>query len=1348
VESDCLKKKNGIPRKVQGTKTALLATSSRSRDSDSDSEFGYYARVEASSVAKPESKSKTSMGKVVLKPAMLQSQVPQAPISSVSSVSPPTSVSGDIHVVKSYAGVAEKSGNLSWRKKPSIKKNNIKNQSPIKTVLDSGCSKSMFGGHVTLSGSRPSSSIIRTASDSTLTGVVEGSLTLSQQGSTPIRLDEVLSHGDLASNLVSVGQLATHPLVSHILMNDSCATVYGKDQNAILLRAKLEDGIYVIKDLTGSAQANHAVAKSVHFAMLGDAELLHLRIGHLGEKSMRALLNSEIETGLPFVATPFDPSGCTPCIAGKQARTAFKRSTTQEQEVTRCGQVVDWDVFGPTRTVALTDDRYGLLGRDRFSKLILFKTMKHKSASSLFMIFADKNFFNRTGRHFEEIHTDGGGEFKEYEAVGKHCDKNGTVHSTSLPYTAQHNAFIERTVRTITECARTMMVHADASSELWVYATHTAVYIYNRAFITKSGKTPLQLWLDKEEFPSLKKFRVWGCDAYELIPEPLRGDKFESKAQIRMFIGYGIQFPPHSGYQLLDVATGKISYSRDVRFLETSFTQSLKYKQGRQDGDDDGHDNSELFEDMLTRTTFDADTRAAMLLFNPAPSPAPSAVGIPSNTVTTSSLQQQRAQGGDQSSARENNSRAASAAVQSSAQINSGSSHVPVGQSASQPAASIPAPAQNVELPNNNKRVSQPPARYGLIDQRDLGSRIDAIPSSSTPSIPTSSSSETQSRYPKRNRTEPDRLLKAATADKKADKANLAVESTSSAVEPTEPTSLSHALSSSDAEKWKGAIMSELNSLEKHQTWTAIPISEFNGKELPKAIPAKFVFKLKPPSSALPDPSKRWKARLVAQGFRQQAGVDYHETFAPVLRYTTLLILIARATKYNLKMIHLDVETAFLNAELKEEIFISLPKGVTDFVPHLKGKILRLNKSLYGLKQAPLEWKNLLTEAINAQRFKELENDPCVFTIVSKTGKLMVIAVFVDDIMQQYDPADEAEAAGHRDALAKIFTMKNLGEVKTFLGMEINQDREKGITTISQRQYINKVLSTYGFSQCRSLDTPEVAPSHSNTTTGEEEDEQQSRAEATNATQTQPTTIHPQVSVNNYSSAVGALQYAALSTRLDIAHAVNRLSRSLQSPTTESVQQAKRVMRYLAGTRDIGITFTRSKDPFHILAFSDSDWAGDRADSKSTTGVVITLAGGAISWISKKQSIVALSSTEAEYIAMNEAGREITWIRALLAELGEKLIDIPTPLFVDNQTAIRMADDANGNHARRKHINVRYHWIREQINNKVLALHWIPTEQQLADVLTKGLTRVPFLRCRSALMSNNNPSQEQQDNNN
>ena len=499
-----------------------------------------------------------------------------------------------------------------------------------------------------------------------------------------------------------------------------------------------------------------------------------------------------------------------------------------------------------------------------------------------------------------------------------------------------------------------------------------------------------------------------------------------------------------------------------------------------------------------------------------------------------------------------------------------------------------------------------------------------------------------------------------------------------------EPTSFREARTSSERDQWNQAMDREIESLRTNKVWklTTLP----PGK---RAVGSKWVYKVKTGGDGA---IERYKARLVAQGFNQRQGADYDETFSPVVRMESLRALVALSTQHNLELHHIDVTTAFLNGVLEEEVFMRQPEGYTK--PEEEHLVCKLTKSIYGLKQSPRCWNTALDAHLVKMNFEQLCSDPCIYK--SKTvGDIFFIGVYVDDIVLAGE--NETRIKEVKEMLASQFDIKDLGILTYFLGMSVIQDQRELTTWMGQPAYIKKLLEKYKMSDSKPVGTPVDPGNHLLKATEDEE------------------ALEQQL----YQSLVGSLMYLSVCTRPDLAYAVNTLARFSSKPNRSHWIAAKRVLRYLRGTANYGIAFTKSESG-ECLGYSDVDWAGDQEDRRSTSGYLFQMSGGPVSWKSRKQESVALSTAEAEYIALSSAAQETVWLRRLITELGNEPEE-PTTLMEDNQSAIAMAKNPQF-HSRAKHIDIR-HFIREKVNGGDIKLVYCPTSEMVADMLTKGLNQ-------------------------
>jgi hypothetical protein len=506
------------------------------------------------------------------------------------------------------------------------------------------------------------------------------------------------------------------------------------------------------------------------------------------------------------------------------------------------------------------------------------------------------------------------------------------------------------------------------------------------------------------------------------------------------------------------------------------------------------------------------------------------------------------------------------------------------------------------------------------------------------------------------------------------------------------------------APHWKKAADAEMASHEENNTWCLTPLPRGC-----KAIDCMWVFTYKFDSDGN---IIRHKARLVAKGFQQREGIDYILTFAPVLKYKSLLIILALTVQLMLELVQMDVVTAFLNADIKEEVYMKQPQGYQQGDNDL---VCKLNKTIYGLRQAPHDWYELFSKFLISIGFTQLSSDNCVFVKIAKSGLPIIVGVFVDDSPAAYAKQDEQEWLEVKAQLMSRFKMKDLGECKFILGMRVTRDRDANSIVVDSQIHIDKMLLQFGMSDCKSAPTPATLDKLIPTTSEEE----------------------GLIDVTLFQSMVGALNYLAHSTRPDISHAVNGVARFASKPSPHHVTAVKRIFRYLAGTSKLGLVYTRdpNESSVSINSWADADWAGDTGDRKSTTGYVVKIGNNTVSWATKKQTTVALSTAEAEYMAIAAVLQEVIWIKSILCEiLGQNSVSQTPTVYTDNQAARSISRD-DAFHQRTKHIDIKHHFIRQHVRDGTALVIWTPSNKQTADILTKPLGSVKFLLFQQALLN-------------
>lgn len=498
-----------------------------------------------------------------------------------------------------------------------------------------------------------------------------------------------------------------------------------------------------------------------------------------------------------------------------------------------------------------------------------------------------------------------------------------------------------------------------------------------------------------------------------------------------------------------------------------------------------------------------------------------------------------------------------------------------------------------------------------------------------------------------------------------------------------------------DAQKcanWREAMDAEVDSIEKNHTWVL--------SDLPrgaKCIGVKWIYKTK--LNELGEVSK-YKARLVAKGYAQEHGVDYTEVYAPVARMDTIRTIVFTAAQRGWDIFQLDVKSAFLHGVLTEDVYVQQPEGYE--VEGEEEKVYKLCKALYGLKQAPRAWFSRIEEYFGKEGFEKSENEETLFIKRNKQGNVLIVSVYVDDLI--YTGDDLLMMREFKMSMEREFDMSDLGKMRYFLGIEVLQTSQ-GIH-LCQAKYAMEVLRRFEMEDCNAVRNPMVPGGKVDL------DENGERIDET-----------------FYKQIIGSLMYIT-TTRPDLQFAVSLLSRYMSKPTTLHLQAAKRVLRYLRGTMDYGIWYKRG-GAGELQVYTDSDFAGDIDSRKSTSGYVFLMDNAAVAWLSKKQPIVTLSTTEAEYVAASVCVCQAIWFKRILGELGYN-VDGSTVIYCDNTSTIKLSKNPVF-HGRCKHIGVRFHFLRDMVKDEEIQLEHCGSEEQVADIFTKPLKLEAFERLRSQL---------------
>jgi Reverse transcriptase (RNA-dependent DNA polymerase). len=549
--------------------------------------------------------------------------------------------------------------------------------------------------------------------------------------------------------------------------------------------------------------------------------------------------------------------------------------------------------------------------------------------------------------------------------------------------------------------------------------------------------------------------------------------------------------------------------------------------------------------------------------------------------------------------------------------------------------------------------------------------------------------------------------------------------------DPDNPTYV-EAMSGDDQQHYIDAMIKEIMALLEQRTWTRI-----NRKDVPnghKILKGTWAFKLK----RLPDGTLlKYKARYCCRGDMQTEGIDYFDTYAPVVQWSTVRLVLTLALKNGWSTRQVDYTNAFAQADLQEEVYIEPPCGFSG--QDGLDKVLKLRKSLYGLKQAPKTFFDKLRAGLLECGFIQSGIDPCLFM-----KDHMICVVYVDDtiLCGPDSNALEAEIQGlgvNNLEQCHSFQLRDEGEVGDFLGIRI-QKQHNGQFTLTQTGLIDKILLTTNMTDCNPVATPTSKEALGSDRDGDQFDEKW-----------------------KYSAVVGMLLYLSSNTRPDITFAVHQCARYSHNPKVSHGKAIKRIVRYLQGTKDNKGMLLSPTDDYRVNCFVDTDFAGlwgveydqDPVSVKSRTGYLLMFMGCPLLWASKLQTQIALSMMEAEYIALSTAMRELIAVREVMKELRLNVFKItdslsksptysmmaktfvapvqPSDVFEDNEACLKFATLPRMS-PRTKHIAIPYHFFRSKVASLEIQIHPIDTTNQLADQFTKGLKEDDFVRCRKCIL--------------
>ncbi|KAL4564910.1 hypothetical protein LXL04_028986 [Taraxacum kok-saghyz] len=1129
--------------------------------------------------------------------------------------------------------------------------------------IDSGCSRHMTGRKEQLRDFRNLKDGGRVKFGNNHTAEIKGYGKITNGEFT---INRVAYVEGLKHNLISVSQLVVGTGLK-ITFDDEGSVIEDKKTKNVILKSERKGEMFPL-DMT-------PIIGKPSICLLTRAAsdmswLWHRRFSHLNFRDINKLVVNDLVRGLPVLK--FDNEHlCAACEFGKQSRKSH--SSIVNTKIVEPLELIHIDLCGPSSIQSIAGSKYLLVIVDDFSRFTWVYFLKHKSETTQQMIDFIKYVELQLRKPVRKIRSDNGTEFKNqtFEAF---LTEKGIDHNFSAPRTPQQNGVVERRNRSLCEAARSMLNFAALPLYFWAEAILCACFTQNRSYINKRFLiTPYEILNNRK--PNVKFFHVFGSRCF-LYNTKDQKNKFQEKADEAIFLGYSL----HSkAYRVLNKRTKVIEEIFDVTFDEDYMRKNKSEQIVKNTIFPENQVDSEPllnFENDFS-LFFDEPVKALDSEAKAADNKQDELLKLIEETAVDSNLTEEQ---------------------EIPNPIFEGESVIeqiifPDQSNNDQTQGESHRTNDTDEVPVQGERVqtssSEPADDMGYASNSDTGI-ISEVEEFISPN-----ENDYDMNYPplvKWTRDHPQRqiigspsqgiLTRAQRKEREATlNKNLLFCQHNAFLSKIEPKNVKIALDHSD---WVEAMQAELNEFERNKVWRLIPTPPDVS-----VVGLKWVFRNKVDKEGN---VVRNKARLVVKGYCQQEGIDYEETFAPVARLEAVRIFLAYAASKNFQVYQMDVKCAFLNGELEETVYVEQPPGFVNekFPDHC----YILDKAVYGLKQAPRAWYETLTKFLKLSNFKQGAVDPTLFR--KKVGDhLMMVQIYVDDII--FGSTDPNLTVEFKALMETKFEMSSMGPINFFLGLNVVQNSE-GVF-INQEAFTKKLLTKFGMTSGSKAKVPMAF-----------------------GTKLKPSLDEPAADQTLYRGMIGSLLYLT-SSRPDIMFAVCYCARYQSNPRTSHMTAVKNIFRYLQNTTSLGIWYPANTG-FFVQAYTDSDLGGCNLDLKSTSGGCQFLDRKLVSWQSRKQTCVSLSTAEAEYIAAATCTSQVLWIQSQLRDYGVNMKKIP--IYCDSESAIRICHNPV-QHSKTKHIALRYHFIKDHIEEGNIEIHFVKTTDQLADIFTKALAEIPFM---------------------
>ena len=1071
---------------------------------------------------------------------------------------------------------------------------------------------------------------------------------------------------------------------------------------------------------------------AVHASDPETPQLWHQRLGHMNYQSLHHLVKHGLITGVTLHPAGFKAchnATCQVCIMAKHARAPFLPRQDRAETVM---QTLHSDVV-VYREPSIEGGKYAVTLLDEHTGHAQAMVLRNKHEVEGALMGAINRWMTITGQRCIMLFTDRGGEYLSHR-FRDWCRTMGITHNKSVPHTPQQNGKAERLNETLNNHARAMLLHYNLPKSLWSHALLYAASIHNVTLNKRLMVTPYQAF--HKRVPNVRDFRTFGCKVFARTPE-CRRDKLDPKSQLGIYLGPVTDGPGHKVLCYTPKARRVLPYAvaifRDVVTFENLMdvcgvqdsstlqwggsiplpTQTSAAAAGPRANAEQSTETLTGVPDVAGNMTMSLPQLQLILAQQPtvtehySGNPLVCPPAAPSRVPAPPPLRAEAAQNAAHIGPRTAAPGSPAAAEHPRPQLAPQRIvHAPDVMPSRYPARQRQPTSWLRGGTRDTPAEFQPAAHVAFCGATDVRAAVfnarGNLPVPGRPNQPVGPAAVVHPGRAKRTKISdsvpgPIPFVHVSPA---APPPRPSIPIPSHMGHVPIPTSVKEALTGPFAKHWHGAITSELQSLSANATWDLV-----TRQPGMKVIPSKWVFTVKKDADGVP---VRFKARLVAGGHRQEEGLDYHETFAPVSRQATQKTLLSVAAQRGWQVLQLDISTAFLNGDIDTLVYMQQPPGFAEG----ENLVCKLNQSLYGLKQAPRCWYEKLKGALADLGFRPVSADSS-FWVSDVHPAIVYLTAVVDDMMVTSPDRDVSQWVV--DAILARFAGTSGGVAHHYNGVKITWLPQQRAVLLTQQKHVEELL--HQFEPLQEDWTPRSLPVP---------DGLRLSAAGTNVQDKSPLL---DVRRYPYRALIGALNYIACSTRPDIAYIVNQLARFSNAPTVAHWEVAINVLRYLSGTRTWGILLGHVADA-PAVAYVDSSHGTGTMDGKPVTGYVIQVYGGPVSWGSHTQSLVCTSSTESEYRAMSECAKEVLWLIKILTQF--RVPHRPFPIKGDNKGAMDAV--ANYTHTKHtKHIELHLDFMKERRELGELAFLHIPGVQNRADVLTKALGAAKFVEYRREL---------------